>query len=360
MKIKFIHTADIHLGSRFNNASFPGDIAKIRRQEMWSTFHDIVSLAHKEKVDFLFISGDLFESELITLGDLKRINEAFKSIQDTQILITPGNHDTYGEKSPYKLISWSENVNIFKAQELSLIEFTDLNTNIYGFAWSEKYISNEFRYNMDPLDKDKNNILMLHGDIYNKKSNYFPIDKNYLKKLSFDYVALGHVHKPDIQENGIVYPGSPEPLDFGEIGSHGVILGQLQDSRVQTKFITMSKRQFLNEELYLHPEMTYQEIINIIQSYHGRERNLYRLSLLGLVDSDIDMDQVINDVNKEFYYIEINNQVEPDYDLDKIMNQNSDNIIGLFIKEMRKKDLEDIEVKNALYLGLQALLKEKV
>jgi len=326
---------------------------------MWSTFLDIVALAEKERAHFLFISGDLFEGNLITVGELKRINEAFQSIRHTHVVISPGNHDTYGEKTPYKLIDWAKNVVIFKEKEFQKIEFEDLYTNVYSFAWKEKYIENEFTFDLE-LDESKNNILILHGDIYNRTSNYYPIDQNYAKKLSFDYIALGHVHKPDILAHNIRYPGSPEPLDFGETGQRGVIVGEIENEKLQVSFVPMAKREFIVEQLILHPEMSYQEIGDKFKSYPGKEKHLYRFNLSGLIDSDIQIDELISEGCREFYHVEVNNQIYPDYNLEKIMLENTDNIIGAFIREMKKKDLEDTEVKNALYFGLQALLKEKV
>ena len=64
--------------------------------------------------------------------------------------------------------------------------------------------------------------------------------------------------------------------------------------------------------------------------------------------------------HNDFNYIEIIDNTTPDYDLDKILKENSNNIIGYFIKELEKKGLEDDIVKDALYSGLDVLLNEKV
>jgi len=46
--------------------------------------------------------------------------------------------------------------------------------------------------------------------------------------------------------------------------------------------------------------------------------------------------------------------------LDRLYENNNENIIGMFIKEMKNKGLEDTVVKKALYHGLDVLLDEKV
>lgn len=359
MKIRFIHTADLHLGCKFNKASFPGHIAKKRREEMWTTFFEIIGLAKKEKTHFLLISGDLFEDNRISLGDLKRINEGFCQIPNTNIIISPGNHDPYGEKTPYKNIEWSDNVFIFTDKEIKKIEFEELKTRIYGFAWRERYIQTEFRFELEELDSRYNNILIAHGDIFSKNSNYLPMDRNYLTQLGFDYIALGHIHKPHVVGENIRYCGSPEPLDFGETGQRGIIVGEFDSERVKVDFLAICKREFTTRQITIDSHMNYNDIVNSFRAFDHKDRHLFRVQLLGYVDSDIDMEELLSQVKEEFFYMEIVNKAYPDYDLEKLQLENEDNIIAYFIREMTKKGLEDQEVKNALYYGLHALLEER-
>jgi hypothetical protein len=74
----------------------------------------------------------------------------------------------------------------------------------------------------------------------------------------------------------------------------------------------------------------------------------------------LDLEEIKEILKDEFYHIEIINCTTPDYDLDKLLKENNNNIIGIFIKEMMKKGLEDPIVKDGLYLGLKILLKEKM
>ncbi|MFZ7120563.1 MAG: metallophosphoesterase family protein [Eubacteriaceae bacterium] len=360
MKVKFIHTGDLHLGCKFINTSFPKEIARNRREEMWATFNEIIKSAKNEEVDFLLISGDLFEGDLISIGDLKRIQQSFESIHKTNVVISPGNHDIYDENSLYKYIEWSENVCIFKKDEICKIEYEYLQTVIYGFSWNEKYYYDDVIHNIDKLNHDKNNILIIHGDVYNKKSNYLPLDLSEIMKMKFDYVALGHIHKPDIIENNIRYCGSPEPLDFGEIGQRGIILGELNNKNLRVDFVPISKRQFIIKEVEITPSMTYQDIYDNVLSLFSNKSYLYRIILKGIIDSDIDIENLINEISNEVYHQEIINKTVLDFNLEKIMIENKDNIIGNYIKEFLKMDIEDHVVRDALYLGLRALLKERM
>jgi len=64
-------------------------------------------------------------------------------------------------------------------------------------------------------------------------------------------------------------------------------------------------------------------------------------------------------VEDDFYYIEIIDNTIIDYDLDILESENIDNIIGLFISEMKNKNLEDEIIKDAMYIGLEVLMKGK-
>ena len=56
MAIKFIHTADIHLGKTYRNS--PGEAE--RYEDFFLCFSGIVEDALKEKINFVLICGDLF------------------------------------------------------------------------------------------------------------------------------------------------------------------------------------------------------------------------------------------------------------------------------------------------------------
>ena len=58
--MRFIHTADIHLGAspEAGKAYSAG-----RADEIWDTFAKLIEVARQEKTDLLLIAGDLFHRE---------------------------------------------------------------------------------------------------------------------------------------------------------------------------------------------------------------------------------------------------------------------------------------------------------
>ncbi|HLR35586.1 MAG TPA: DNA repair exonuclease [Tissierellales bacterium] len=363
--IKFIHTGDLHLGSQFKSASFHGTVGKNRRMELWETFKRIINRGKENSVDFLFITGDIFEEDVFNLGDIRRLRDSFLTLNDTKIIISTGNHDTLKKSSLYELIEWPENVYIFGNKNIEKFEFQELNTVIWGFSWEKnEYKSSDFLEFQD-LDPNKTNILLIHGDLTNSESNYLPLDKNKLVSIGFNYIALGHIHKPKLISEKIAYCGSPEPLDFGETGVHGIIEGIVDKSKVNLELINFSKRQFQIKEINIDSLMNYDEVIESIincDKKENKEKDLYRIILTGLIDRDIKLDikELKSYLASEFYYVEVIDNTVLDYDLERLKEDNRDNVIGIFIEKMEEKDLQDPIVREALYMGLESLLQEKV
>lgn len=363
MSISFIHTGDVHIGMKFTTSKLDQDTSKNKRIEIIDTFLNIVKRCKSEKIDFLLIAGDLFEDELCTIADLKIINDSFKDIKNTNIIMITGNHDYLNEKSLYNLIDWNKNVYIIKEKNLSKLSFEKYNTDVWGLSWYEKEKSAQ-RFKDIKLNKDRNNILLLHGDIIDKKSKYMPIDKNHLKDLEFDYIGLGHIHKHQYISNNICYCGSPEPLDFGETGDHGIIEGIIDKNGLETKFISLANRRYHIKRLNINEDMTYNDILDNVINVDNNERlqkDFFRIILNGFIDKDIKpkIKELEYKLKDKFYFIKIIDNTKENYDLEGLLKNNEENIIGRYIMEMKDKGLEDETITNALTIGLEELLREK-
>jgi DNA repair exonuclease SbcCD nuclease subunit len=363
--VNFIHIADLHLGLEFKSVNFDRHKANERRIELWNTFERIVRKAAEDEMDFLLIAGDLFEEEYFTFKDINRVKDTLFKANTVNIVVVAGNHDPLNRKSLYRVVDWPENVTILGPGVLEKKEFPEKNTVIYGYSWDKGEVNEDIFRHFDGLDESKINILLIHGDVLNRESKYLPLDKNFLLQLGFDYIALGHIHKPVIFSEKMAYCGSPEPLDFGETGVHGIIQGSITSKGTNIDFVPFSKRIFVEKTIELSETMGYMDIISKIQGCDdekNKSKNLYKLTLRGIIDPSVelnikDMEQSLKD---DFYYLEIVDDTTVDYDLDALARENKDNIIGYFIEEMKKKDLKDKVNRQALYIGLEALLKGKV
>ena len=63
--MKFIHTSDLHLGSKLTS-NLDSLKAKDRRYEILHNFNRLLNDAKKQNASFIIIAGDLFDTEKIT------------------------------------------------------------------------------------------------------------------------------------------------------------------------------------------------------------------------------------------------------------------------------------------------------
>lgn len=216
--MKFIHIADVHFDRPFTVLD-EKDLAGQRRLEQRNAFKKVIEYIKTNNIEYLFICGDLFEIEYVKKSTIEYINKLFEEVPNTKIFITPGNHDPYTKNSYYKTFEFSKNVRIFTS-EIEKIE--DEKVNIYGYGFEDFYMESKSIEDFEKLDREKINILITHADLdgtQNKDKRYNSIQKNMIQGLDFDYVALGHIHKPSYEDK-ITYSGSLISLGFDELGKH--------------------------------------------------------------------------------------------------------------------------------------------
>ena len=108
--MRFVHMADIHFDSPFTVLASKNNLANIRRLEQREAFKKAIEYINREKIPFLFISGDLYEQEYIRESTIEYISNLFKTIPETKIFISPGNHDPFLNNSFYNNYNWSKNL----------------------------------------------------------------------------------------------------------------------------------------------------------------------------------------------------------------------------------------------------------
>lgn len=217
--MKFIHIADLHFDTPLIALKNNRDLIKKRRTEHRQVFRDVIQLAKKENVEFLFISGDLFEQKFVEKGTIEFLISSFQLIPNTKIFIAPGNHDPLIKNSPYLSYEWPENVTIFGG-ELNKFSYDDI--NIYGIGFTNYEFSTDEIASIEIEEKNKLNVLVIHGTLNGGSKKYLDLKEKDLKK--FDYVALGHIHEKKVDDTKIIYPGSLTSIGFDELGEHGIVI----------------------------------------------------------------------------------------------------------------------------------------
>ena len=186
----------------------------------------------------MLIAGDLFHRQPL-LRELKEINYHFGKLSRTKVVLIAGNHDYIRKDSRYLQIAWSENVYPLFETTLHRAVIEELDLAVYGFSYDRREIR-EARYDEAYAPRDmKYEILLAHGG----DETHIPIKKAKLKALGYDYVALGHIHKPQmLLKDYAAFSGSLEPLDQNETGRHGFLLGEITEKGTQIRFVPFAKK----------------------------------------------------------------------------------------------------------------------
>ena len=344
--MKFVHIADVHLDIPFKTISDRAGLGVKRRLEQREALKNVITFIKENDIDYLFISGDLYEQEYIRESTVKFLNDLFKEIPNTKIYISPGNHDPYIKNSYYMTYNWNDNVKIF-TDSVQKVENDD--ANIYGFGFNNFQMNENQIEAINVDDKSKINILVTHGDI--NDSIYNPMKLEVLKSKGFDYIALGHIHKRD-DFNNIVYPGSLISLGFDELGKHGMIVGEIIDKKVYKQFIPIDKREFIVQDLDVSNIESEEELVEKINEIED-DNNLYEVCFTGYrkFPINIDMNLLKNNIIK----LKDNTKIKIDF------KENDYTLKGLFIKKLNEKKnnklIDEKEYENILEIGLKALEK---
>lgn len=346
--MKFVHIADIHLDTPFKTISDRADIGIERRLEQRNALKKVIDYIKANNIEYLFISGDLYDQEYIRESSISFLNDLFKEIPNTKIFITPGNHDPYIKNSFYATYSWNNNVKIF-TNAVEKVE--NDNVNIYGFGFNNFEMNNNQIKDIILDELEKINILITHGDL--GESKYNPMNLNEIKSMGFDYVALGHIHKRDDKTN-IIYPGSLISLGFDELGEHGMIVGEIIDKKLNKEFIKIDEREFVEFELDVSNIISEEELIEKINNIN-EENKLYKIILIGYRNFPINID--IKLINKNIIKIKDNTKLKIDF------KENNNTLKGLFIKKLNERKnsnlIDEKTYEDILEIAEQALGKNK-
>jgi len=359
--MKFIHIADMHFDSPFVNLADKENLGEKRRLEQRKIFKKVIEYIKNNNIEYLFISGDLYEHKYIKKTTIEYINNLFKEIPNTKIYISPGNHDPFLKNSYYNKFNWNENVKIF-TNKIEKIETEK--ANIYGFGFDDFYCTDCGIENLEIDEKNKLNILVIHGTLNGasiEEKQYNSIKSKTLEEKGFDYVALGHIHKLDYntsENQRIVYPGSTASLGFDELGGHGMIVGELEKEKINLQFIKLDETEFKIQELDITEINSKEELIEKINELNIEENNLIEIYLTGKRNFEIDTYEIKKFITNE-KIIKIKNKTKINYNLEKISEENT--LRGIFVKKMLEKinsleneDEKDI-LEKSIEIGLESL-----
>jgi DNA repair exonuclease SbcCD nuclease subunit len=249
--MKILCTGDLHLGRRSSRLPQHLDGRAHSAAGGWAR---IVDLALAEAVDVVVLSGDLVDRDnrfYEAVGPLEAGLRRLAAAGITTVAVA-GNHDfdvlprladtfapdtsasdTSGSdpaSAPFRLLGRGG------VWERTTIRRGEWVLHLDGWSFPAQYVRESPLAAYDlPVPDDGPVLGLLHADLEQPGSPYAPVLLPELRARPVDFWLLGHVHAPALHEGPglapVLYPGSPQALDPGETGAHGVWLLELTAGR---------------------------------------------------------------------------------------------------------------------------------
>ena len=249
--MKILHTSDWHIGKQLQKINFEEDLKMF--------FNWLIKTIEERKIDILLISGDIFDQANPSQSAFSIYYDVLSRLEklDCKTVITGGNHDSGAVLEAPKELLKSRGIEVVGSspQEISKLFFPfkkdgmkvviaavpflkdrDIRKAAAGESYSDKvqqtkeglkaYFNIINQYSKDNYS-DYKLIVMAHLYVQGAKvsdsereiqiGNQAGVESEIFEGIP-DYVALGHIHKPQTvsKSNNIYYCGSPVSFSFSE------------------------------------------------------------------------------------------------------------------------------------------------
>lgn len=247
--MRILHTADWHAGKMLRNRS--------RTDELGSVLDEIVDIARRERIDLVIVAGDVFDSYAPSPEAERLVFRTLAELTGSKIptVVIAGNHDhpkrlaairqivaplqifvraeperpeaggiievrSRNEAARIAVLPWVPDHRMVDIQQLMQPEYTWYSTYSENVSYMCQHLAQGF-------STSTINILTAHLYAFGAEasgseraihiSQPFAISPATFP-VSAQYIALGHLHRPQEVKCGTrcCYAGSPLQLDFGE------------------------------------------------------------------------------------------------------------------------------------------------
>lgn len=234
---RFLHAADLHLGSPFSGLAVKdAEIAERFAKATRDAFSELIGRAIEAGVAFTVIAGDVYDGEwkdnsigLFFNREIARLDRA-----GIPVFLLKGNHDA--DSVVTRSISMPESAQDFDTRKPSSHVIEDLRVALHGQGFAERAATENLALAYPAPVAGHFNIGVLHTSLTGRPphANYAPCTVDELKSRGYDYWALGHVHDYEVVTDDpyIVYPGNLQGRNIREAGAKGAVIVTVEDGRV--------------------------------------------------------------------------------------------------------------------------------
>jgi DNA repair protein SbcD/Mre11 len=292
--IHLLHFADAHIDIANYGRHDPESALPIRVMDFLSALDQIVDTAVSQPADLVIFAGDAYKDRnpqptfqrewgqrmmrlsqagiptilLVGNHDLSPASGRAHTLHEFNTLAVPHIHvadriemlgpDELGLPVQVITVPWVSRSRMLTREEMAGKTLDDVLTLLEG------KITDAILQLIEDADPDLPLILTAHasvqGAVFGSEravmlGHELVLSGRIVNDKRLDYVALGHIHKHQALNGAgshppIVYPGSIERIDFGEVREKkGFVLAQVSKGQTDWEFVKLKTRRFLNFEI---------------------------------------------------------------------------------------------------------------
>lgn len=379
LDMKILHTSDLHIGKYIGTYDLKEDTEYVLNQ--------VVDTAIRERVEVVLISGDVFDRPNPSEEAIKMYVSFLKELLDKNIKVIAisGNHDSgirlsaykdilgkgyfvEGEfNSPMRKVSLSDEYGPVNFYMLPFFTPFIVKSNLKLEKGLENYdLAMDEIIKRENIDTSQRNIILAHQFIAGFKFGGSEEDFSYSngdeknvagvgiisldKFQSFDYVALGHIHKPQkISRETIRYSGSLLKYKTSEIDGPDksvVIIDLKEKGNIEVKLDPIKP---------LHPFVKIEGLLSELTNTNPNENDYVYL----IVDDDktpIEAKNKLTPYYKRIVDIEFpNDTLQQKMNLDtSLADKRPIDFICEYYREKTNKDLDEENKKLLAEIFIEA------
>ena len=377
--MKILHTSDLHIGKYIGTYDLKEDTEYVLNQ--------VVDTAIKERVEVVLISGDIFDRPNPSEEAIKMYVSFLKALLDKNIKVIAisGNHDSgirlsaykdilgkgyfvEGEfNSPMRKVSLSDEYGQVNFYMLPFFTPFIVKSNLKLEKGLENYdLAMDEIIKRENIDTSQRNIVLAHQFVAGFKFGGSEEDFSYSngdeknvagvgiisldKFQNFDYVALGHIHKPQkISRETIRYSGSLLKYKTSEIDGPDksvVIIDLKEKGNIEVKLDPIKP---------LHPFVKIEGLLSELTNTNSNENDYVYL----IVDDDktpIEAKNKLTPYYKRIVDIEFpNDTLQQKMNLDtSLAEKRPIDFICEYYREKTNKDLDEENKKLLAEIFIEA------
>lgn len=300
--VRVLHFADAHIDIANYGRHDSTSLLPVRVMDFLQSLDQIVETAVTEMVDLVLFAGDAYKDRNPQPTFQREWGKRMMRLSEAGIptLLLVGNHDvspatgrahTLQEFKTLAVphIHVADSIRLFTAEELgvpiqiitvpwvsySRIAAMDTAADLSRdtiFEEAENIVGDLVNKAIEAADPDLPLILTAHasvqGAVFGSEravmlGSELVLGGSLVRDKRLDYVALGHIHKHQaLSAKGtqppIVYPGSIERIDFGEVNERkGFVVAEVSRGHTDWDFVGLKTRRFLDMKIDIQDTDTF-------------------------------------------------------------------------------------------------------